>query len=678
MAAITYWVDPNAGNDVNDGKSYANRIKTIVQLVTNMEADGNGNDFTINCLNTADYVATGNRNDVQCNGLTTSTFVFRGVSDSSATPAFATVIPGGASTRYFIYFSGSLTCTFEYFDCDGTADELSNCSLLFMSYGPNTNGVDVRYCKFRGGDVIAGTKSNVTVYPVSYVSASGITDFWDVHHCVFENSTTLNVWATSTITQDTRIFDNVFIFNTSGTSTIVLWNIVGGAAGWDFSFYGNTCYVNFNDTTTLSGLIRNTEFSDAIDIDFYNNVFYYDTDRLGVSTGVVTGSAVSTGSLVPITAIGYNLFLKSDNIDGFGIDPYYTDPPWDPDISGTPLTATPDLYTGDVYDITAAEAEIFNAPTTAYDWTPDGSSVAIEIPKDLRLLQHQDIGLADSTPGALPPATTTYTVTCVARRNYFNPGDAVTFDITITNTGVEAQSIVLLTDPMPADLNYITGNESQGTFTYNEVGKTGSWAVGTLASGATATLQVGYIAPFGVEDVQTMTATWSSGSLGASGSSVLTATDTATPLSSTGGGGAGDGGDPGDNPATVPFIDTLPLDGDIHKMDINLRIATARNREREQYVRYDVEGKRWAEARIMRVNVATNTAVEINLGGIEQGHYLLVESDSPVLVSVNGTAVADYIPQAKAVVLIDTKIEQLAVKNTSTSTSANVLIAVVD
>jgi hypothetical protein len=127
-----------------------------------------------------------------------------------------------------------------------------------------------------------------------------------------------------------------------------------------------------------------------------------------------------------------------------------------------------------------------------------------------------------------------------------------------------------------------------------------------------------------------------------------------------------------------PFLDTLPLQGDIHEMDINLRLATSRNREREQYVRSDVEGKRWAEARVMRVNVATNTAVSINLGGIEQGHYLLVESDSPVLVSVNGTAVGDYIPQAKVVVLIDTKLEQLAVKNASTTAEANVLIAVVD
>jgi hypothetical protein len=678
VAAITYWVDPDAGSDIADGKSYANRIKTIDQLTDNMQADGNGNDFTINCLNTADYVATATRGNVQCNGLTTSTFVFRGVSDSSATPALATVKPGGNGTRYFIYFSGSLTCAFEYFDCDCTADESGTGSLYFVSYGPNTNGVDVRYCKFRGGDVALGTKSNVTVYPVGYVSSSGITDFWDVHHCVFENSTSLNVWATSTITRDTRVFDNVFIFNVSGTSAAVLWNSAGGAAGWNFSFYGNTCYVNFTDDTTLAGLIRNTEFSDALDMDFYNNVFYYDTDRNGVSSGIITGASGSTGSFVPITAIGYNMFYKSDNIAAFGIDPYDEDGPWDPDIPGTPLSATPMLYTGDVYEYSAVEAETFSAPTATYDWTPDGSSIALEIPKDLRLLRDADSGLAGSVPGALPPAATTYTVGVTVGRGYFHDGETVSFVVTISNAGVNSEDIILLTNPMPADLNYIVGNESQGTFTYNDVTKTGSWVVGTLASGASATLEVGYIAPIGVEDDQILTATFDSGSLGATGESVLTDTATAAPLTSSPGGGIGDGGDPNENPAMRPFLDTLPLQGDIHEMDINLRLATSRNREREQYVRSDVEGKRWAEARVMRVNVATNTAVSINLGGIEQGHYLLVESDSPVLVSVNGTAVGDYIPQAKVVVLIDTKLEQLAVKNASTTAEANVLIAVVD
>ena len=680
MAAITYWVDPLNGNDANDGKSYANRIQTMTQLSTDLQAETDNNDFTVNCLNTADYTTDTTYSNVDVFGKNNSTFHFRGVSDSSATPGWVTVKPAGTGNNYFFYVRGHTSCLWEYFDFDGTADVGSASKFYCIGTGSYSNGLRVQYCQFRGGVASTESKSDVDVQAVRNVTGSttGITDSFHIRYCYFENNgnTFLN---SGTITNTTKVYDNVIIWNVTDTINYIAWNIIGGAAGWSFSFYDNTIYLRWNNTsTTLTGLIRCTEFSDNLNWDFYNNILFGETQYTSPSaTAFVTGSGGSpTSSFTAITAIGYNLYLLSEDTDPgfvFTEGAYNGALPWDPDVTGPP-----DLYTGDIYNDSADGDAYFLDRASTYTWTPTDSSLDIDIAMDLRLIAETTSGLAGSTMGALPPAVTTYTVTCEVRKTYFKEGKPVSFDITVSNVGTEADDVVLTTSPMPADLNYISANAGQGVFTYNSVSKVGSWAVGTLAGGATATLTVGYIAPFGVEDDQVMTATWDSGSIGASDGSTLTATATAIPLSSTGGGGGGDGGDPGDNPATVPFIDTLPLQGDIHDMDINLRIATFRNREREQYVRSDVEGTRWAEARILRANIATNTATSINLGGIEQGHYLLVESDEPVMVSVNGTAVADYMPQAKAVVLIDTEIEELAVKNSSTTTAANVLIAVVD
>jgi uncharacterized repeat protein (TIGR01451 family) len=65
-----------------------------------------------------------------------------------------------------------------------------------------------------------------------------------------------------------------------------------------------------------------------------------------------------------------------------------------------------------------------------------------------------------------------------------NPGDTITFIVTLTNNGPAGATGVQVTDPLPAGLSFITANPSQGTYT----AAGGLWNVGSLASGATATL----------------------------------------------------------------------------------------------------------------------------------------------------------------------------------------------
>ncbi|MCE9524915.1 MAG: DUF11 domain-containing protein [Planctomycetales bacterium] len=68
-----------------------------------------------------------------------------------------------------------------------------------------------------------------------------------------------------------------------------------------------------------------------------------------------------------------------------------------------------------------------------------------------------------------------------------NKNQNVTFTITVSNAGPDSATNVAVTDLLPAGLTFVSSTPS-GTTTYNS--GTGVWTVGTLASGASATLQV--------------------------------------------------------------------------------------------------------------------------------------------------------------------------------------------
>ncbi len=72
--------------------------------------------------------------------------------------------------------------------------------------------------------------------------------------------------------------------------------------------------------------------------------------------------------------------------------------------------------------------------------------------------------------------------------NNSNPqcGDNVTFTIEVTNNGPDEAKSIQVTDLLPAGLEYVSSNASQGTYDPN----TGLWMVGNLASSAYATLTI--------------------------------------------------------------------------------------------------------------------------------------------------------------------------------------------
>lgn len=67
-----------------------------------------------------------------------------------------------------------------------------------------------------------------------------------------------------------------------------------------------------------------------------------------------------------------------------------------------------------------------------------------------------------------------------------NHGDVITFTITVTNHGLSGATNVAVTDHLPSGLTFNSASASQGSYNSN----TGVWTVGSLANGASATLQM--------------------------------------------------------------------------------------------------------------------------------------------------------------------------------------------
>jgi uncharacterized repeat protein (TIGR01451 family) len=79
----------------------------------------------------------------------------------------------------------------------------------------------------------------------------------------------------------------------------------------------------------------------------------------------------------------------------------------------------------------------------------------------------------------------------------------VVFTVTAKNIGPATANGVILNSNLPAGLSFVTTAQSQGTYTPG----TGAWSVGTLASGATATLALTMTNTVATQQVQTFTKT---------------------------------------------------------------------------------------------------------------------------------------------------------------------------
>jgi len=92
----------------------------------------------------------------------------------------------------------------------------------------------------------------------------------------------------------------------------------------------------------------------------------------------------------------------------------------------------------------------------------------------------------DQASAAVTPNVADLSVTKTVDEAAPDVGDNVVFTITVSNTGPIQATNVALTDALPASLTFVSSTPSQGTYSSG----TGVWTVGTINSGANATLQI--------------------------------------------------------------------------------------------------------------------------------------------------------------------------------------------
>jgi uncharacterized repeat protein (TIGR01451 family) len=92
----------------------------------------------------------------------------------------------------------------------------------------------------------------------------------------------------------------------------------------------------------------------------------------------------------------------------------------------------------------------------------------------------------DSASVTTTPQLADLTVTKTASQAVIQVGVPLVYTVSVHNNGPDAATNVIVTEPLPAGFAFVMSEPSQGSFDPN----TGIWSVGTLANGASATLQV--------------------------------------------------------------------------------------------------------------------------------------------------------------------------------------------
>jgi len=232
---------------------------------------------------------------------------------------------------------------------------------------------------------------------------------------------------------------------------------------------------NVGDTVTYTIVIRQAAGSET---DAFN-VTLADTIPAQIGSPTIA-SVVDTSGLVTASAFGIASNVLSTTGTGFSFAK----------IPGRTITLT---VTGTLTGISAAQT-ITN--TAAIQWTSlDGSPGLIST---FNANSYERTGSGSTTLGQVndyaasdAAAFTTRSADLAVAKTVSNAtpnvGDTITFTITVTNNGPDGATGVELTDTFPtAELLILSATPSQGSFTSG----TGVWVVGSLASGASATLEI--------------------------------------------------------------------------------------------------------------------------------------------------------------------------------------------
>ncbi len=649
MAAVTYWVDGNAGNDGNGGASFGDAFATMSKALTEVNGGTNGDDYTINVADTTTY--TMDAFPTQVDGHGSSTLVIQGV-DSGGSASLTSVTAPSTGACGFAYPRTISTTEVKGFDVDFLASTASASIQGFIQSRDSDSGrITVEDCRFRGsalgGSLPAGSRRVIHQQAGSYPN-----DYATVQYCVMENMKNPTLAVSGASLDSASVNNCVFIVDADTTNgSLVTFPNLANASN-DNRFFNNTVYIDSGTQTTSAVMDYGASAGDQGRFDLYSNVLWYNsTHAAPMPSGFIGGG---TGGSFSSGTIGSNVYYTGPDITSVEAGSSYESAPW----------SAP--YSGDVEDYEIADTTLFADPSTTYAWAGSGGGYTLTVGKDLRLILETTSGLGGSLPGALPAAATDYTATLSSSVASPEVDESVTMVAGMSNSGSNATGVTATMTGLTG-MTFVSATPTAGSYDDS----TGIWTIGALNTGASESMTLVYTVDSDqAGNTITPTFTWTSGAPSTGGdtsddtdSITLSVVDTDDPENPEGTG-------------VVPFLDVLPIFTRDLTLALNMRMSSKKNRLRRHYLRADIEDRRWREFSTKRITLATNTSMQVNLGGIERGDFLFMQSTTLINIAV-GNSTNLYVP-AKVLVLSDGDFEQVWIQNTSTTLTADVWIGAVD
>ena len=665
-----YWVS-TIGDDADDGSTYELAKLTLGAGLGLLSAKGD----ILNIVNDGTYAWPLTGSETEVSAATGTSFSDFGVkirgTDSSGVEAFTTIAAsGGDSVRRLLRFRASAAYNIVenlIFDASGKAADAN----VFTAIRFRDNGQGphkIRNCQMIGAGTGVAPASTRGLYTLDSTGSS--IDQGEIEYCYIQYAPSAIKGGFGGALLGIGI-NNCVLYNDSGSSRGLAYLSQGAysisSASNRVEFYDNTIYDNAG-SDTIANIFS---YAPAVDINagtvnIYNNLIFLETTAGAPAVQSPIGGAVTSTGITHVGTIGYNVFVYGPSLeeaDNAAAGTYQI--PWDPDDDDTPVEAL-DIYATDTRVFETADTTVFEDPSSTLIWTLP-NDLTITILKDLRPILYTSLGLGGTVPGALPAAATDLGVVVTASTLSPVVGETVLMAVTLSNSGLDATTVVV-DFPVESGMTFVTSSVTSGTY----VSGTGTWTVASILDDATATLKVWATVDAGEEgSAITPTATITSFATPSSDDNAANDADSVTLTVR-----AADPADPS-NPATVPFLDVFPIYAVDLKLQSTIRLDTKRNRNRENYLRDDIESATWREMSSKEIVLAANTTTTVNLGGIESGEYLFVEATNAVQVSI-GNSTNIFFPAATMVYVAKGDFTTVQLKNLSITEASTVLITAVD
>jgi hypothetical protein len=640
VAAKTYWVRAIGGDDGNGGESFADGFATIAAGLQALVSNASKGSI-LNIANDGDHTPAATAVNIT-NGAGTSYtdfgYLIRGRTMLD-TPAMANIVTGtGAFVSIVQFRSGSGYNIVEGLNIDATAAQLDSTymhryiTINQNSAAPGPNWV--RYCVLTGGTTEAPDQSRILY---GWVTNSA-NNFGRVSHCVFNNASRQYgvIAGSGSFTYGEMLEVDHCVFCKTGENAVYSISLSAAVSALSVvNIHHNTAYHAWTGTglgasaglASASG--KSNTSSDMGSFSLHSNIYFssHDTD---ISISPLITDSVAGTRVISAGTIGYNVLYSSMPIESLSAAGWYS--------ATYSINGNPSGTDRVAHNSTAAT--LFYAPTSSYTWDFNGSSYSTTLPADLRpKYGFRTAGFAGTIPGAID---TTYDVapTATASSHACITGDTVSSAVTMTDSdslpGPLTAELVSYTGPGTLTLN------SDGTFTYTAY----SYFDGT----------------------DTFTFRAFDGEL-YSDPAIVSIVVTAPPIVS-------GGEDPDDPVSDSAYVDVLPWFEPDLQCNAVLSVQTKRNRTIHHDSRSYAQTQRWREALHRVITLGTSTTQQVTFGGIQTARSLFLETSAPIDVAVDETSA--YWPVSDMVALMLSQINNLYIRNNSTTSTATVILAAVD